>query len=243
MKLSVILPTYNEEGNVKVLIPKIETVISKKFGRKDFEIILVDDGSKDKTREVAQNYNKKYKNIRVINRKKLLGIGSANRDGYNAAKGDLILSMDADQSLDPKNIPRLLKKIEKNDLVVGTKQSNKGGYEKRPGLKYFLSKFGNKLNKFLSGANVSDFTLNFRVMRKTAWNQIKTKENSNTFFFEVVLKMHYKGLRIDEIPVIFKERVYGDSKLNLFTEAPKFLFKTVALSLQERFRYTMKRIF
>ena len=87
-KVSIIIPTYKEVDNIKILIPKIEST----FKDIKHEIIVVDDSSPDGTIEAAKQLNKKYKNIRVIVRKKLEGIGAALRDGYDAAKYDLILS-------------------------------------------------------------------------------------------------------------------------------------------------------
>lgn len=240
MELTIILPTYNEAKNIDKIIPQIEEILKKKR----FEILIVDDGSTDGTRKVAKKHNKKYENIRVMNRGKKMGLGSALRDGYNNAKGKLILSMDSDQSLDPKDILRLLKEIKTSDLVVGSRHHKKGGYQREQTatrIKYVISSAGNRLNRFISGVEINDFTLNFRIIRSSVWRAIKTKETTNIMLFEMILKTHYNGFKVKEIPVVFKERVYGSSKLNLFKEAPKFFLKMFIMSVSQRLRGTTKR--
>src|SRR3989338_3374869 len=94
LRLSIILPSYKECDNLAVFIPQIETV----FWDTQFEIIIIDDNSKNGTNELAQQFNMQYGNVRLITRPRLLGIGSALRDGYNAAQGEFIISSDADLS-------------------------------------------------------------------------------------------------------------------------------------------------
>src|SRR3989344_7792729 len=94
LELSVVLPTYNEAKNLETLIPLVEEI----FKDLRVEIIVVDDNSKDGTKEFLELLNEKFGNVKLISRTKLLGIGSAIRDGYNAAKGEYILSSDADLS-------------------------------------------------------------------------------------------------------------------------------------------------
>src|SRR3989344_3391982 len=97
MRISIIIPTYNEAENIPIIIGDIEKTIFKKYVG---EIIIVDDSSPDGTGDIAKRLNKKYKNIIVINKEKREGIGAALRVGYNNANGDILISTDADLSFD-----------------------------------------------------------------------------------------------------------------------------------------------
>ena len=234
--LSIVLPTYNERKNIEILIPELENLFLKK--RYDFEIIVVDDSSPDGTAEAAEEMNRRYRNVRVIVRLKKEGIGAALREGYNAAKNEIIVSMDSDLSFDPNDIFRFLEKIEEGyDLVLGGRHGSENNYEKKKFkiyVKWFISKFGNKMNKVLSGVNVSDFTANFRAVKKDAWKHIKTKEKTNSILLEMIILSKVKGYKIIEIPVAFKDRIHGESKINLAREAPKFVAKLLKFSAKYR---------
>jgi dolichol-phosphate mannosyltransferase len=233
--LSIILPTYNERGNIKILIQEIE----KTFGQVNHEIIVVDDNSPDGTAKAAEELSKKFDNIRVIVRKKKEGIGTAIREGYNSAKNSIILSSDSDLSFTLPDTYRLYEKIQEGyDLVWGSKYSKDSFYEpttRQGKIKKWVSKNGNKIIRLATGIETSDFTANLRAIRRDAWVQIRTQEKTNTFLMEMILKCKYGGMRVTEIPVIFKARVYGESKFNLGTEAPKFLIKMVKYVLMYRF--------
>lgn len=226
-KLSIVLPTYNEAENLEILIPPIE----EEFKDSLLEIIVVDDNSQDETRELLRTLNNQYGNIKLISRPKLMGIGSAIREGYNAANGEYILSSDADLSYKVDDMLRLYQKIKEGyDLVLGYRHGQGSGYEKKTlsvKIKYIISKFGNIIVKNLSGLNIKDFSANFRIIRRDAWRQLKTIENTNSLLFEMIIKAKRKDLKIAEIPVTFSERRFGKSKLNLFKEAPKFLIKFI----------------
>src|SRR3989338_31318 len=234
--ISIVLPTYNENKNIEILIPEIENLLLKnKYG---FEIIVVDDSSPDGTAAAAEEMNKRYRNVRVILRKKKEGIGAALREGYNRAKNDIIISMDSDLSFDTKDILRFIEKINEGyDLVIGGRHGTDKNYEKkkfRIYVKWFISRFGNKMNKFLSGINISDFTANFRAITRNAWKNIKTRENTNSILLEMIILTKVKGYKIIEIPVTFKDRIHGESKINLAREAPKFILKLIKFSAKYR---------
>lgn len=226
LELSIILPTYNERKNIGIIIDKIEDI----FKDIKYEIIVVDDDSPDDTGKLALELNRKYGNIKLITRLNKSGIGSALRVGYAHAQGDIILSSDADLSFPVEDMPKLLNSIKSgNDLVLGCRHSILGSsYEikgVRTAIKGFISKIGNVTLNVLSGTGVHDFSANFRAIRRTAWNQLEIKENTNVMLFETIIKAKYKGMKIAEIPVSFNDRIYGKSKLKLSTEIPKFIFK------------------
>lgn len=234
--LSIVLPTYNERKNISIFIPKIEAY----FGKKNIflEIIVVDDNSPDGTADACRKLNKKYRNIRVVVRKKDRGIGSALREGYNLARGEIILSSDTDLSFEVGDMIRLVNKIDEGyDLVVGSRHMHRSDYEKKKSgtkLKWFISFFGNKMVCLISGVKIHDFSANFRAINRQVWNKIETKENTNSILMEMIIKTHYKGYKVTEIPVAFKDRIYGESKLKLGMEAPKFFIKLIKVAFEAR---------
>ncbi|MBI4919681.1 glycosyltransferase [Candidatus Azambacteria bacterium] len=226
-KLSVVLPTYNEEKNIEIFIPQIE----EEFQNELLEIIVVDDNSNDGTKKLLAELNDKFGNIKLISRPKLMGIGSAIRDGYNAAIGEYILSSDADLSFQVGDMRRLYEKLNEGyDLVLAYRHGNKGGYERKKlfvKIKYMFSRFGNFAVRNISGLGVRDVSANFRIIRRAGWHKIQTVENTNSLLFEMIVKAKRKGLKIAEIPITFSERRFGKSKLNILKEAPKFLVKFI----------------
>ena len=233
--LSIVLPTYNERENIRILIPEIV----KTFGQIDHEIIVVDDSSPDGTATVAEELSEKYANIRVIVRKKKEGIGAAIREGYNSARNSIIISLDSDLCFTLSDAYRLYEKIQEGyDLVCGSKYSKGSFYEPatwQGRAKKLMSKNGNKLIRVATGINANDFTANLRSIRKDVWKQIDTQEMTNTFLMEMILKCKYGGFRVTEMPVTFNARIHGESKMNLAVEAPKFIIKMVKYVLMYRF--------
>lgn len=235
LDLSIVFPTYNEKDNIKILIPLVEKAFSKE--KIKYEILVVDDSSPDGTATAALHLNKKYGNIRVIVRKKKKGIGAALREGYNAAKGKYILSSDSDMSFNVADMVKIYNKIKEGyGLVVGDRHS--GGKYMKPTfgimLKGLTSKFGNKAVRTLTNINIHDFSVNFRIIKKDVWRSIKTVENTNSILLEMIMKTKYSGFKVGEVPVTFKDRLHGKSKLNLKKEAPKFFVKLTKFVLKYR---------
>lgn len=232
--LSVILPAYKERDNLAILIPEIE----KDFGGNLLEIIVVDDSSEDGTKELIGDLERKFGNVKLITRPPLSGVGSAIRDGYNAAKGTYILSADADLSLPTGDMVRLYEKIKEGfDMAVGYRYGAEGFYETKSlaiKMKRLVSKPGSFLIRMLTGVPLHDFSNNSRVMKRDKWLELKTYENSNAFLFEIILKAARRGFKIAEIPISFYERRYGSSKLVLWKETPRSLVKLLKYTLFDR---------
>jgi dolichol-phosphate mannosyltransferase len=218
--LSIILPTYNESENLKKLIP---TIVAKYPGT---EILVVDDSSPDGTAGVAKQLG-----ARVIVRRNKQGIGAALKEGYDAAAGDILVSMDADCSIAVDDIDRLLEMLGTHELVIGSKYSKgsraKGFSSKRQKI---LSYWGNKFFIILFQLPVDDVTLNFRAMTKGTWQRLDLKEKSNVFLLEMLIQSKARRIRIGQIPIFFSDRFYGKSKTNLKVLFPiyfKFLINRI----------------
>jgi len=130
MKICFVIPTYNEHGNINRLIEKINAIARK--NSYNYEIIVVDDNSFDGTIQDVENLQKFQNNIKLIKRKRLMGIGTAHIEGYNNADGDLIISMDADLSHPPEKIPDFVLKIKNGyDMVMSSRYIPGGATEKK----------------------------------------------------------------------------------------------------------------
>jgi len=215
--VSVVIATYNEKQNLSKLIPIIEKIF--KANKINGEIVVVDDNSPDGTSDLAKQLNKKYHNIRLLWRPRKMGPGSAHADGYKFSKGEIVIGMDADFSHNPYDIPRFIKKINEGyDLVVNSRYIKGGRYEIKSfqtWKKSVASRLGNILIRLLSHVPIHDFTCSMRAMRRNVIENVHTESKGNSFFMEFIIKAHRKGYRITEVPIVFKDRVVGKSKLKL----------------------------
>lgn len=239
LELSIILPTYNEQENIGILIPEIE----KTFININFEIIVVDDSSPDGTADRVIELNKLYGNIRLVSRIKKEGIGAALVEGYDNAKGKIILSSDSDLSFSVKDMVKLFNCFKEGyDLVIGCRHSIRGSFYEMKGwlvvIKGLLSKTGNYVLSYLSGMKIHDFSANFRAIRKDCWKKLNIEEKTNVMLFEMIVKAGHMGMKIIEVPVSFKDRIYGKSKLNMIVEIPKAMIKALRYLIAYRQRST-----
>ena len=229
--VSVVLGTYNERENILKLIPTIESIFEE--NQISGEIVVVDDNSPDGTSDLVREFGTKYGNVRLLWRPEKMGPGSAHADGYKAAKGDIIIGMDTDYSHDPHDIPRFLAKINEGFHIVQASRYIEGGtYEVnsfQTWKKKMASKLGNVLIAFLSRVPAHDFTTSFRAVRRSVIENVQTESSGNSFFMEFLVRANRKGYRIVEIPIIFKDRVIGKSKLKLGRQSLKMLTDLVKL--------------
>jgi len=186
----------------------------------------------------VRKFGRKYGNVRLLWRPKKMGHASSLIDGYKFARGDVIMTMDVDFSHDATQIPKFLNEIDKGyDLVVGSRFMRDGGYEVKSFQtfkKKTISSLGNMLIRFLSGVPVHDFTNSMRAVRRKVIDNINIESKTNSFFFEFIIKTYRKGFRIKEIPIYFKDRVAGTSKLKLGKQAFKALVDLVKFTVLTR---------
>jgi len=198
-EFSVVVPIYNEEGNIEKLDKEIRDVISK-LG--SYEIIYVNDGSKDN----SLNNLKKLKNAVIINLNRNYGQATALDAGFKASQGDIVISLDADLQNDPKDIPAMLKKLKDDDLdvVCGWRKHRKD----KSGIK-LLTKIGRLLRKVLIRDNVHDTGCTLRVYRKEA---VKSLDIGGEMHRYIISLLRWKGFRVDELVVNHRPRFAGTTK-------------------------------
>ena len=217
MLYTVILPTYNERENLPIIFYLIEKTFQE--AKLEYEVVIVDDASPDKTAEVAKTLQKSYgkKHITIVSRKGKLGLGSAYIAGLKEAKGDRIILMDADLSHHPKFIPEMVELMNElnTQIVTGTRYRKGGGVAGWDLKRKVTSKGANFLAAFLLNPGVSDLTGSFRLYERSALEEIlpKVKSTGYAFQMEIVVLAKKAGFTIAEVPITFVDRLYGESKL------------------------------
>lgn len=208
--ISVVIPTYNEKENIKKLVPRIFNTLD------NVEVIIVDDNSPDGTRDIVKTLQKKY-NIKLIERPEKLGIGSAYKTGFRAARGDIIFEMDADLSHNPKFMPQFVEAIKNGyDIAIGSRYMKGGSIVGWGVYRTSVSRVANMLSHMILNINVSDVTTGFRAYKKSALKSIDLDEirsDGYSFQLEILYRLFRKGYKIKEIPIIFEDRKLGESKL------------------------------
>ncbi|MBI5046895.1 polyprenol monophosphomannose synthase [Candidatus Micrarchaeota archaeon] len=169
--LSVIIPTYNESENIRLLVPLIVSSVSKKFT--DYEIIIVDDSSPDGTGSIVNSLSKKFPQVRLIVRKQKSGLTGAIVAGVNAAKGNWIIIMDADLSHPPDVVPLLASQLDAFDVVIGSRLMKGGKVENWPLHRKLMSDGANFLASLLLGVHISDPLSGFFAIRKDIFTKIR----------------------------------------------------------------------
>ena len=208
MKISVIIPCYNEKNTIEKLVKKV--INSSDF---DKEIIVIDDKSNDGTREILQNKLTKSINCLILNEKNY-GKGYSIREGIKRATGEIILIQDADLEYDPSEYPKLINPIINDvaDVVYGSRFVGSG--EKRI-LNYWHS-VGNliltQLSNMLTNLNLSDMENCYKVFRSEIIKDIDLKENRFGFEPEITAKISKKQIRIYEVGVKYYGRGYNEGK-------------------------------
>lgn len=237
-KICVVVPTYNEAGNLPKLIKELESSLAKD----ELKIVIVDDNSPDGTSELAKRLNTQYGNIVVHRRPGKLGIGSAILDGMKIALSvpdtQFIVTMDADFSHDPKDVPRLLHEAEKADFVQASRYIKGGriiGWNRFRRLESFAA---NTLCNLLLRTHIKEHTTYFRVYSRRCAATIVKNARAKKFEFaiESILITRDHGFAIKEVPITFINRAYGKSKLKISDVFWWFFFlaKTFLLRLPEK---------
>ncbi len=234
-EVSIVIPTYNERENLEKLIPHIEDVFSSSNIRG--EIIVIDDNSPDRTGKYAESMNSRYRNIRVVHRSERGGVGSARRLGFSLASKDIIISMEGDNTHNPDYIPEFVKKINDGaDLVIGSRYLKDSKIINWPVRRRVVSKVANFVSRFFAGAKLSDVTNGYRAFTKNLLGRLAIESSGYPYNMEFACEAWSRGFRIVEIPIVFKDREKGVSKLSVWKEFFQFL------GISFRFSYTYRPI-
>ena len=212
IKTLIFSATYNERDNIKELIEKIN---ESKF---DLDIFIIDDNSPDNTKEILEELKKNNSNLKFLIRKEKLGLDTAHKYAYNyAIKNDYkkLITMDADLSHDPKELAKFSELLDEHEFIIGSRYM-KGGNCEMPIHRLILSIIGNKLIKFILNLKCNEFTtayrgFNLNKLKNFDLNTVNSKGYS--FFMETIYKLDLQGFKIYEIPINFRNRKKGKSKI------------------------------
>jgi dolichol-phosphate mannosyltransferase len=204
-KISIVIPVYNEEENIKPLIAELRDVL--KGLDKSYEIIFVDDGSRDRSFEILKAAASQDPQIRIIRFKKNTGQTAAFDAGFNAAQGDVVVTMDADLQNDPHDIPRLVEKIGEFDIVCGWRHQRRD-----PWIKIVSSKIANFVRNKLSQEEIVDTGCSLKAYKRECLQKLKLFNGMHRFL-PTLAKM--EGCTVTQVKVNHRPRRFGLTKYSI----------------------------
>jgi glycosyltransferase involved in cell wall biosynthesis len=205
VKISAVIPVFNEEENLPVLVPKVLEVFNQLS--EVYEVIVVDDGSSDNSRKILREMALGFPTLRVLGLKENRGLSTALLAGMREARGEILITLDSDLQNDPADIPKLLQCLDQYDMATGWRQKRDD-----PWLKRISSRIGNGVRNWLSGEGIHDSACTLRVFKKECIRGIPIFNGMHRFLSTLV-KM--EGFRIVEVPVSHHPRQFGKSKYNI----------------------------
>ena len=209
MKLSVVIPCFNEEKTLKLIV---ERVLNYKEIEK--EILIVDDCSTDNSKSIINELSNKYSEVRGIYLEKNSGKGSAIKKGFDLVSGDIVLIQDADLEYDPKDYPALIKPFKNTDADIVYGSRFMGGEYVR--LHFFWHFVANKLLTFMTNIvtnlNMSDMETGYKLFKKSVIQSINIKEKSFGVEPEITIKLAKKKFIFYEVPISYQGRSYDEGK-------------------------------
>ena len=215
MRALIIIPTYNEVENLKMLIDQILNSTPETL-----EVLVVDDGSPDGTGEIAKQLSQASARVHLLERSKKMGLGSAYVAGFRWGLNktfEAFIEMDADFSHDPKYLSVMLSNLERNDVVMGSRYVVGGGTENWTLFRRILSRGGSLYSRLILGAPIRDFTGGFNGWKRPVLEVIDLDSlRSDGYSFQIELKYRAfkKNFKMAEFPILFVDRKLGRSKMN-----------------------------
>lgn len=205
LELSLIMPAYNEENNIELVVEKVDSIV-KQMGLK-YELIVVDDGSIDKTRIKVGNYAQNNGHVKVLGYNKNMGKGYALKTGFLHAVGDMILFMDSDADIDPKQIMYYVEALKDVDVVIASKRHPLSKVDTSL-IRRILSHGFNLLVKLLIGLKVNDTQTGLKAIKRKPFMYIFPKLTVKRYAFDVELLAlaNLLGLKVAELPINIRLR-------------------------------------
>jgi glycosyltransferase involved in cell wall biosynthesis len=207
MKLSVVIPCYNEKSTIEEIVELVRGVEGI-----DKEIVIVDDASTDGTQELLKEIKKKYPDIEIVFKEVNKGKGDTLKEGFKHTSGDYVIIQDADLEYDPQDYKKLLRALEeeKVDVIYGSRFS--GSYEKMSTLHYFGNKFLTLVTNLLFGIMLTDMETCYKLIPGDFIRKLTIKSDRFEFEPEITAKILKAGLKIKEVPISYKGRGSSEGK-------------------------------
>ena len=210
----ICMPTYNEAENIRPIIQAIHEVVP------EVEILVIDDNSPDGTGDIADELSERDERVHVLHRTEKAGLGQAYIAGFRWALErdyDRVVEMDADFSHQPKYLPEMIGQLDDYDVVVGSRYVAGGGTEDWGVVRKIISRGGGMYARTILGMDVQDLTAGFVAWRAEVLEDIDLDDvEASGYVFQIGMKYraHKKGYRILEVPIVFPDRVAGESKMS-----------------------------
>jgi len=204
-QISIVIPVYNEEENLEILMEELTAVLNETH--RSYEVILVDDGSTDKSFQIMEKMAGRDRRVTVIRFKRNAGQSAAFDAGFKLAKGEVVVTLDSDLQNDPRDIPLLLEKMGGYDMVCGVRTKRMDSW-----IRLVSSKIANYIRNRLSDEEVTDTGCSLKAYRGEFLKRLKLFNGVHRFF-PTLMKM--EGARMTEIPVHHRPRKFGKSKYNI----------------------------
>ncbi len=216
-EVGIILPTYCEAANIEKIVCELEDSDLKT------SILVIDDKSPDGTADIVRRLQEEYKNVLLLVRERKLGLGTAITDGFKAFlsikhRPKCIVTMDADYSHNPKEIPKLIAPLHQGyDLVVGSRYCSGGATREWSIGRMVISKVANLITKLRIDAEISDYTSGMRCYSTRLVSEMIKDLHSRTYEIQIetIRQAHLRRFRIVETPIVFVNRKKGKSKLSI----------------------------
>ncbi len=214
MKKLIISPTYNESKNIAELIEHVFTL------EENFHLLIVDDNSPDGTADIVEKFQERYNNLHLAKRPGKAGLGTAYKFGFKWALErdyDIILQMDADGSHDVNAIPDMIKGLENNDVIIGSRYIHGVSVVNWPIRRLILSYGANVYSRLITGLPIKDATGGFKAWKREVLTNINidsVRSQGYSFQIEMNFRAWQKEYTIGEIPIIFIDRTVGESKMS-----------------------------
>jgi glycosyltransferase involved in cell wall biosynthesis len=227
MKLSVVMPVYNEQRTLQAVI---ERVLSAGL---EVELLCVDDGSTDASRQILANLQSRHPHIKVFLQPKNMGKGAALRRGIQEATGDYVIIQDADLEYDPNDYPLLLGPLESGqaDVVYGSRFMGSGPHR----VLYYWHSVGNwlltLLSNMITNLNMTDMETCYKAFRREVIQSIPLEEDRFGFEPEVTVKIAKRGLRVFEVGISYSGRTYAEGKIIGWNDGVRALWWLVKYGL------------
>ncbi len=218
-EISVILPIYNEKGNLAALTQEIISALIPI--QKAFEIVCVDDGSKDGSVETLQELQQKDTRIVLVRHIRNFGQSAAQATGFRYARGNILITLDADGQNNPADIPHLLSLLPGYDCVCGVRRKRQDTWVRR-----MSSKIGNGVRNWITGDQIQDAGCTFRVFYRSALLEIPIFNGMHRFLPTL---LRFKGKRVIETVIDHRPRTWGETKYGIRNRAWRGLLDCIAI--------------
>ena len=211
-KVLIFTATYNEADNIETFLQGIDKL------NFEVDVLIIDDNSPDQTWKIVKDYSTNKKNIHLIIRNKKEGLDTAHKMAYEYSiknNYDFLITLDADLSHQPKEIPKFINELKTNAFVLGSRYIE-GGKCDMKGFRLLLSYFGNKFIKLVFNIDCNEYTTSFRGFNLKKLEDFNLKNVSSkgySFFMETIFQINKKGFNIKQIPIYFVQRDQGKSKI------------------------------